>query len=144
VLPHVKVGVAIKRSGRPEPRRPMTKRLLQASSLFGGAAAAVASTAASICCVGPLAIALLGVNGAILAAAFKPYRFYLLGASVVLLAAAFWSVYRGRRGCHGAGCPVRVGRWTKVVLWTALGLWIGAVVIQFLADRYWLQGGGVL
>jgi len=39
----------------------MTKRLLQASSLLGGAAA-VTSTAARIW---PLAIALLGVNGAI-------------------------------------------------------------------------------
>jgi len=91
----------------------MTKRLLQASSLFGGVAAAVTSAAASICCIGPLAIALLGVNGAILVAAFKSYRFYLLGASVVLLAAAFWSVYGGRRVRDGLACPVRAGRWTK-------------------------------
>ena len=122
----------------------MTKRLLQASSLFGGAAAAVTSTAASICCIGPLAIALLGVDGAILAAGFKPYRFYLLGTSLALLAAAFWSVYGGRQVRDGAACPVPAGRWTKVILWTALGLWTGAVVIQFLAQRYWLQGGGVL
>ncbi len=122
----------------------MTKRLLQATSLLGGAGAAVTSTAASICCIGPLAIVLLGVNGAILAAGFKPYRFYLLGASVVLLGFAFWSVYGGRRVRDGATCPMRAGRWTKVVLWTALGLWIGAVVTQFLADRYWLRGGGVL
>ncbi len=122
----------------------MTKRLLQATSLLGGAGAAVTSTAASICCIGPLAIALLGVNGAILAAGFKPYRFYLLGASVVLLGFAFWSVYGGRRVRDGAACPARPGRWTKAVLWTALGVWIGAVVIQFLADRFWLRGGGVL
>ena len=122
----------------------MMRRLVRASSLVGGAAAAVASTAASICCIGPLAIAMLGVDGAILAAGFKPYRFYLLGTSVVLLAGAFWSVYGGHRVRDGAACPVRAGRWTKVILWTALGLWTGAVVIQFLADRYWLQGGGVL
>jgi len=73
----------------------MTKRLFQAGSLFGGTVAAFTSAAASICCIGPLAIALLGVNGAILAAAFKPYRVYLLSGSLVLLAGAFWTRIAG-------------------------------------------------
>ena len=118
--------------------------MLQASSLLGGAAAAVTSAAASICCIGPLAIALLGVNGAILAAAFKPYRVYLLAGSLLLLAGAFWSVYRRIPLREGTACPVPVGRWTRVVLWGALGLWIVAVVIQYLANRFWLKGGVVL
>ncbi|HKW40696.1 MAG TPA: mercuric transporter MerT family protein [Gemmatimonadales bacterium] len=120
----------------------MTNRLLRASSLLGGAAAAVTSAAASICCIGPLAIALLGVNGAILAAAFKPYRVYLLTGSLVLLAGAFWSTYRRAR--DGGACPVPAGSWTRLVLWVALGLWMGAVVIQYLANRLWLKGGVVL
>ena len=122
----------------------MTKRLFEASSLFGGAVAAVTSAAASICCIGPLAIALLGVNGAILAAAFKPYRVYLLSGSFVLLAGAFWNTYRRAPARSGAACPVPAGRWTRFVLWVALGLWIGAVVIQYLANRLWLKGGVVL
>ena len=120
------------------------KGMLRASSLLGGAAAAVTSTAASICCIGPLAIALLGVNGAILAAAFKPYRFYLLGASFMLLTSAFWTVYGARGVRDGAACPVRPGRWTKVILWTGVTLWVAALVIQYLADRFWLKGGVVL
>ncbi len=123
----------------------MTKRLLlQTSSLLGGAVAAVTSTAASICCIGPLAIALLGVNGAILAAAFKPYRFYLLGASFVLLAGGCWSVYGGHGVRDGAACPVRRGRWTKQILWTGVTLWVAALVVQYLANRFWLKGGVVL
>ena len=122
----------------------MTKRLLQASSLLGGALGAISSAAAAICCIGPLAIALLGVNGAILAAAFKPYRFHLLGGSLVLLAAAAWSVYRPNRGEDGATCPVRTGRWTKITLWAGITLWTVAVVIQYLANRFWLKGGVVL
>lgn len=122
----------------------MTKRLFQAGSLLGGTVAAVTSAAASICCIGPLAIALLGVNGAILAAAFKPYRVYLLSGSLVLLAGAFWSASRRAPARNGAACPVPAGRWTRVVLWLALGLWIGAVVIQYLANRMWLKGGVVL
>src|SRR5229473_8018113 len=122
----------------------MSQRLFQAGSLLSGTVAAVTSAAASICCIGPLAIALLGVNGAILAAAFKPYRVYLLGGSFVLLVGAFWRAYRRTPGRDGAACPVPAGRWTKIVLWVALGLWIGAVVIQYLANQLWLKGGVVL
>src|SRR6266852_6347961 len=122
----------------------MTKRLFQAGSLFGGTVAAFTSAAASICCIGPLAIALLGVNGAILAAAFKPYRVYLLSGSLILLAGAFWSAYRPAPVRNGAACPVPTGRWTRLVLWVALGLWIGAVVIEYLANRLWLKGGVIL
>ena len=122
----------------------MSQRLFQAGSLLSGTVAAVTSAAASICCIGPLAIALLGVNGAILAAAFKPYRVYLLSGSLVLLASAFWSAYRRPPMRDGAACPVPAGRWTRMVLWVGLGLWIGAVVIQYLANRFWLKGGVVL
>jgi len=122
----------------------MSKRLFQAGSVVSGTVAAVTSAAASICCIGPLAIALLGVNGAILAAAFKPYRVYLLSGSLVLLAGAFWSAYRRAPPRGGAACPVPAGRWTRLVLWVALGLWIGAVIIQYLANRLWLKGGVVL
>lgn len=120
------------------------KRLFQVGSLLGGTAATVTSAAASICCIGPMAIALLGVNGAILAAAFKPYRGPLLGGSLVLLAGAFWSAYRGAPPRGGAACPASPGRRTKIALWVALGLWIGAVLIQYLANRLWLNGGLVL
>lgn len=123
---------------------PEPKPLLQAGALFGGATAAVTSFAASICCLGPLAIALLGVNGAILAAAFKPYRFYLDGASFALLAWAFWSTYGRRRVRSGVACAVPRRRWTTVVLWAALALWVIALVTQYLMNRFWLKGGFVL
>src|SRR6266853_6147190 len=122
----------------------MSKRLFQAGSVVSGTVASVTSAAASICCIGPLAIALLGVNGAILAAAFKPYRVYLLSGSLILLAGALWSAYRPAPVRNGAACPVPTGRWTRLVLWVALGLWIGAVVIQYLANRLWLKGGVIL
>lgn len=114
------------------------RNAVQFGSLLGGATAALTSTAASICCIGPLAITLLGVNGAILAAGIKPYRAYLLGASLLLLGFAFWGVYGRRKATAGAHCPVRSGRIAKLVLWVSSAFWIGAVVIQFAADRYWL------
>lgn len=115
----------------------MNDRAFRTTSLVGGLGAALTSTAASICCIGPAGIALLGVQGAILAAGLKPYRFYLLAGSLVLLGAAFWSVYE-RRLRRGRACPVTAGRFVRVVLWASLAVWIAAVIIQFAADRYWL------
>lgn len=112
--------------------------VLQTGSLVGGALAALTSAAASICCIGPLAIMLLGVNGAIWAAGMKPYRPFLLTVSFVLLGLGFWGFYGRRKTGAGAACSVasrRVGRW---VLWVSAVLWSGAVTIQFLADRFWL------
>ena len=122
----------------------MKRPFYEVGSVVGSAVTALTSAAASVCCIGPLAIALLGVNGAILAAAFKPYRVYLLSGSLVLLTDAFWSAYRRAPPRGGAACPVPVGRRTRLVLWVALGLWIGAVIVQYLANRLWLKGGVVL
>jgi hypothetical protein len=106
-------------------------------SLTGATGSALTSAAASICCIGPAGIALLGVEGAILAAGIKPYRGYLLTGSLLLLGAAFWSVY-GRTVRSRGSCPVRAGKVVRSILWVSLGIWVAAVVIQFAADRYWL------
>ncbi len=107
------------------------------TSVVGALGAVLTSTAASICCIGPAGIALLGVNGAIFAAGLKPYRVYLLSGSLVLIGVAFWFAYR--RGTVGArACPVHIGRVKKVILWSSAALWVLAVAIQFAADRYWL------
>ncbi len=114
-------------------------RFLQIGSLVGSAVAAATSAAASICCVGPLALSLLGVNGAILAAGMKPYRPYLLGASLLVIGYAFWAIYgRRRKAADGVRCSVRAGRAARSVLWVAATLWVGALLIGFAADRYWL------
>ncbi len=110
-------------------------------SVTGGAVAAVTSAAASLCCAGPAAIAVMGVNGAILAAGLRPYRPILLTASFLMLAFSHWSVYRRVTARLGRACSRRAGRISKVVLWTATVMWVGALFIQYFADRYWFEGG---
>lgn len=110
----------------------------QTGSLFGAAGAALTSTAASICCIGPLGIALLGVNGAIWAAAIKPYRFYLLGGSLLLLGYAHWSMRRSDYCGEAEVCSTHSKQLSRFVLWAATALWFAAVAIQFAADRYWI------
>ena len=118
----------------------MKQRVLEVGSIWGAAGSALSSAAASICCVGPIGITLLGVQGAIFAAGLKPYRWYLLGASAVLLALAFWLIHRPV-AVKGAACSVRTGRFSRVLLWTSATVWAVAVVLQFTADRLWLSGG---
>ncbi len=115
---------------------PLRFGLLPTGSLVGSVAAAVTGAAASICCIGPLAITILGVQGAIWAAGIQPYRWYLLAASSVFLSVGFWSYY-GRR-TQGASCPTRTGRIARIILWSSTIVWAGAVAIQFVADKYWL------
>ncbi len=108
------------------------------SALVGASSAALTSVASSICCIGPLAITLLGVNGAILGAAIKPYRPLLLTAALFLLAFAYWRLIGSRNGAEGAICSIRAMRLQKIVLWTGVVIWIAAVIIGYAADQYWL------
>lgn len=93
------------------------------SSGFVGGTAGVASLAAgitvltSICCVGPAVVALLGVGGAVAAAALEPWRPWLLAGAVLSLAAAFWRSYRPVRLADGTACPIAGARWSRFVLW---------------------------
>ncbi len=114
----------------------MRRRLVEAGTIAGAAGASIASAVAAICCVGPLALTLLGVNGMILAAGLKPYRWLLLGASFVMLAVAHWWVRRDISALEGASCSVKSGRWTRGVLWAASGVFVAAVVLQFAAEFF--------
>ena len=111
---------------------------LNLGALAGASSAALTSAASSICCIGPLAITLLGVNGAILGAAIKPYRPFLLTAALVLLAFAYWRLKSSRNASEGAVCSIRAMRLQKIVLWIGGATWILAVVIGYAADQYWL------
>ena len=116
-----------------ESRLPLRRELAEVGSLAGAVGAAVTSAAAALCCVGPLALTLLGVNGMILAAGIKPYRFHLLFASLVLLSLAFWVVYHPLRA-GAAACSTRSARLTRAVLWLAALVWLAAFVLQFVTD----------
>jgi len=53
--------------------------------------------AASICCLGPLALAVLGLGGGALLLKFEPYRPYFLIVTALFLGAAFYLTYRRAR-----------------------------------------------
>ncbi len=115
----------------------MRERAADLGSAFGAVAGSVASAAAGLCCVGPLALTLLGVNGMILAAGIKPYRGYLLTGSFLLLALAFWVRHRRSRFVDPA-CSTRSARIARIILWGSVSLWIAALLLNIATDLQWL------
>ena len=99
-------------------------------SATGGLATALAAFVAALCCVGPSTVALLGAGGALAAAEIKPYRPFLLLASLAMILYGFWRVYGNTvRRREGQACPTRIGRFARNVLWFAAMVWVGAVFL---------------
>ncbi len=87
------------------------------------AGAIASAVAASICCFGPLALAVLGLGGGALLLSVEPYRPLFLVAATSLLGAAFYTTYRTPRpeACEPGSSCARPGVSTgmKLVLWAA-------------------------
>ncbi|QFZ84775.1 mercury transporter MerT [Variovorax paradoxus] len=102
-------------------------------SLFAGVLAAIG---ASVCCVGPLVLLMLGIGGAWVAnlTALEPLRPWLIGATLLFLSLAFRRLYLQPQVCEpGATCAkpivLRRQRWT---------FWIVALALLALLSVPWL------
>lgn len=76
-------------------------------------AGTVAALVASVCCVGPLVLIMLGVGGTWVAnlTVFEPYRPVFVGAAFVFLGLAFRRLYFLPAACaSGQSCAVPAGR----------------------------------
>jgi mercuric ion transport protein len=109
-------------------------RLAAIGTSIAGLGAALTATAATLCCVGPAVVAVVGVGGAVAAASLKPYRPLLILVSVALLGLGFWLTYRPRAadGSAGVACPTRAGRLSRRIVWIAAAFWLAAVLLPFL------------
>lgn len=92
--------------------------------------AILAAVGASVCCVVPLVLVLLGISGAWIAnlAALDAWRPWFIAATLLCLALAFWNLYGPRARCRTDGECVdpcilqRRRRW----------LWLATVLIGLL------------
>lgn len=100
------------------------------------AGAVASAVAASICCFGPLALALLGLGGGALLLGFEPYRPYSLAAAALFLGGAFYLSYRPRPAeecAPGSACArPSTRRGQRIALWIA-----AAVVVLAAAFPYY-------
>ncbi len=112
---------------------------LSAASMGG---AVVAAFASSLCCLGPLLFAALGLGGAGLLVRLEAYRPFFAALTLLLLGAGFHFTYRRPRlapatAAAGPACDCelpRANRLGRVTLWIAT-----AVVAGFLGFPYLAQ-----
>ncbi len=118
----------------------MSETGTQKATLIGGA---IAAFAASVCCLGPLALVALGVSGAWISnlTALEPYRPIFIGAALVLMGFAWRRIYRApvAEDCGPGGvCALpQTNRVYKVVFWLVSGLVLVALVFPYLLPLFY-------
>ena len=101
--------------------------MVRSRLLVGGALGT--AVAASICCFGPLLLAVAGLGGGAALLRLTPLRPYFLAATGLLLGGAFVLTYRRNAGCEpGEACETPGFRRAQRLL-----LWIAAVVTALMA-----------
>lgn len=108
--------------------------------LIGGVAAAIA---ASLCCVGPLVLVMLGIGGAWIAnlAVLEPYRPLFLGIGVVFMVLAYRKIYRApaAQDCTpGSLCALpQTNSVYKILFWMVAVLMLLAIGFPYIAPLFY-------
>lgn len=99
------------------------------SSAWISLTAIIAAVGASLCCILPVAVVLLGLGSAALGAFFEPFRPYLIGLTFAFLGFAFYQAYKPVKAECGPGqaCVTPENRHTQRII-----LWIVTVVVAVL------------
>ncbi|OUR97131.1 hypothetical protein A9Q84_12450 [Halobacteriovorax marinus] len=99
-------------------------RKIQGATLTAGV---IASLIASLCCIGPVALTVLGITSVSFFAIFDVYRPVLMALTAIFLTLAFYLTYRKKDEVE-----CKKDKRNKVVLWTTTLLIIG-----FLTFPHW-------
>ena len=106
-----------------------------ATTTGGAIGASVFASFIGLCCIGPWAVVLFGVSGAVTMARWAPLRPYIIGVAALMLAWAFWRTYQPQVDCDDGSCPTGPSIWLKVMLWVAA---LMLVIAFFAVDLQWI------
>lgn len=97
----------------------------------------VSAIVASLCCIGPAVLAIVGAGSLGAFAAFEKYRLYFIGLTAILLGAAFYLTYRKREvTCEDGSCKIEgAGKWNKISVWSATIIAVLAIAYPYLAAK---------
>lgn len=121
------------------------ERKEQRLARVGMAASVATAFGASVCCIGPIVAAMLGMTSLATLVKYEPLRPLFSVVTVALLGAAIYMTYRKRpaEACKpGSVCEAqgidRVQRINRVALWTAATL--ALIVLTFPTWSTWVLG----
>lgn len=99
--------------------------------IIGGVVTAIV---ASLCCIGPSAVVLIGIGSIGVFSHFEAFRPYFIGLTVVILGFAFYLTYRTREvKCEDGTCKVEsASKWSKIIVWLATILAVGAIAFPYV------------
>lgn len=93
---------------------------------------------ASICCVGPLLLIVLGLGSLSLAAFFSKYHWLFIGGGLAILVFAWTLYFREKRRCESEQCAMRNKKVTQTTLTVAT-----LAVLFFLGANLYTYSGGL-
>jgi mercuric ion transport protein len=104
-------------------------------------ASAVAAVGASVCCVGPLVLLMLGVSGSWIGSltAMEPFRPYLIGVTLLFLGLAFRKLYLVPQPCApDSTCanPTALKR-QRITFWIVAMLLLGLLAVPWFAPLFY-------
>jgi uncharacterized membrane protein HdeD (DUF308 family) len=105
---------------------------MRLAALTAGVVAWVGAALASLCCLLPLTVIVLGLGSGAFMATTMQYRWLLVPAGIVGIVAGFVLYVRERRRCNALACRMAGSRITLALLIVATAVVTGAVVL----DRY--------
>ena len=116
----------------------MAASTLENSSRKAMLGAVIATIGASLCCVAPLVLVMMGIGGAWIAylTALEPYRPFFIGLALLFLGMAFYRLYIAPKKCKpGDVCALPATRRNQRIIF-----WIATVILgSLLAFPYYGQ-----
>lgn len=113
---------------------------LTGTTLTGGL---VAGILASVCCVGPLVLVMVGVSGAWISnlTLLEPYRWIFVGIAFVFMALAWRRIYRAPAAAQcepGTACALpQTNRAHRVMFWVVSALVLLAFAFPYFAPLFY-------
>ena len=99
-----------------------------------------AAFAASLCCIGPLVLTLLGISGAAILSKFEILRWPMIFVVTFLFTVAGYSLYRKRKACEPGSLCADPKKWRQMAIAYWFGLSIAVIAISSPYLVAWIFG----
>jgi len=104
------------------------------SSIKGGVVSFLAAVVASLCCLLPLAVVILGLGSGAFMMVTMQYRTIFLPIGVIGVALGYYFYFREKRRCTNLGCAFAGGKINLALLFFATVMVAGALVLDIFPE----------